>query len=104
MATCRPGDAIISPPAAICGHVPHHAAGCAGLYGLTTPPAPVDADGYTVDLAALRKLAKEVRLKLITQGGNTEPFPYPVDTVRENTDARTEQPLFEPQHQYNIII
>ena len=30
MATCRPGDAIIVPPASIGGHVTHHNAGCAG--------------------------------------------------------------------------
>ena len=50
MATCRPGDTIIAPPADIGGHVTHHAAGAAGLYGLTTLSAPVDADGYTVDV------------------------------------------------------
>ena len=54
MALAKPGDAIIAPPAAVGGHVTHHAAGCAGLYGLVTHPAPVDADGYTVDLDALR--------------------------------------------------
>ncbi|MFZ0487407.1 MAG: hypothetical protein WAL83_10435, partial [Arenicellales bacterium] len=32
MSTCRPGDAIIAPPATIGGHVTHHEAGCAGLY------------------------------------------------------------------------
>jgi glycine hydroxymethyltransferase len=43
MATCRPGDTIIAPPASIGGHVTHHADGSAGLYGLTTVSAPVDA-------------------------------------------------------------
>jgi glycine hydroxymethyltransferase len=52
MALTRPGDAIIAPPGTIGGHVTHHAAGCAGLYGLTTHAAPVNADGYTVDGAA----------------------------------------------------
>ena len=41
MATCRPGDTIIVPPASIGGHVTHHRAGCAGLYGLTIVEAPV---------------------------------------------------------------
>src|SRR3546814_20752955 len=95
MATCRPGDAIIAPPAAIGGHVTHHAAGCAGLYGLTTHPAPVDADGSTVDLAALRKLAKEVRPKLITTDGSLNLFSHPVDAVREIADARGAKLLFE---------
>ncbi len=60
MATCRPGDTIIAPPASIGGHVTHHADGCAGLYGLKTVPAPVDADGYTLDIDALRELAQQV--------------------------------------------
>jgi hypothetical protein len=38
MATCKPGDTIIAPPAAIGGHVTHHAPGCAGLYGLRIHP------------------------------------------------------------------
>src|SRR3546814_5038306 len=75
MATCRPGDVLIAPPATIGGHVTHHAAGCAGLYGLQIHPAPVDADGYTVDLAALRRLALEVRPKLITLGGSRSDEP-----------------------------
>src|SRR6056297_3761252 len=57
MATCRPGDTIIAPPASIGGHVTHHAPGCAGLYGLRILEAPVNRDGYTVDVAALGALA-----------------------------------------------
>ncbi len=45
MATCQPGDTIIASPASIGGHVTHHGDGCAGLYGLRTVPAPVNADG-----------------------------------------------------------
>jgi glycine hydroxymethyltransferase len=71
MATCKPGDTIIAPPDEIGGHVTHHAAGAAGLYGLRTLSAPVHADGYTVDVDALRRLAHEVRPKLITLGGSS---------------------------------
>ena len=56
MAVCQPGDAIIAPPASIGGHVTHHDAGCAGLYGLKIHTASVDEDGYTVDIEALRTL------------------------------------------------
>ncbi len=54
MATCKPGDTIIAPPGSVGGHVTHHLEGCAGLYGLRTLPAPVNADGYSVDLDGLR--------------------------------------------------
>src|SRR3546814_6710051 len=75
MALAQPGDAIIAPPASVGGHVTHHAAGCAGLYGLRTHPAPVDADGYTIDLDGLARLAEAVRPKLITVGGSLNLFP-----------------------------
>ena len=68
MATCSPGDTIIVPPASIGGHVTHHYAGCAGLYGLEIHEAPVDEDGFTVDTNALRQLAQKVKPKLITIG------------------------------------
>ncbi len=74
MALAKPGDSIIAPPGTIGGHVTHHADGCAGLYGLTTHAAPIDADGYTLDLAALRDLAHAVRPKIITVGGSLTCF------------------------------
>ena len=82
MALCQPGDTIIAPPPSVGGHVTHHAAGCAGLYGLKTVPAPVDSDGYTLDVAGLRKLAHEVRPKLITVGASLNLFEHPVAEVR----------------------
>ena len=57
MAICKPGDTIIVPPASVGGHVTHHELGCAGLYGLTIIEAPVNKDGYTTDIEALRSLA-----------------------------------------------
>ncbi|PTX02307.1 serine hydroxymethyltransferase [Pararhodobacter aggregans] len=103
MALARPGDAIIAPPASIGGHVTHHADGCAGLYGLVTHPAPVDADGYTVDLAALRDLALKVRPKIITVGGSLNLFPHPVPQIRAIADEVGAKVLFDAAHQCGII-
>lgn len=103
MATCKPGDAIVVPPAAIGGHVTHHAAGCAGLYGLASHPAPVDADGYTVDLDALRTLAREVTPALITIGGSLNLFPHPVREIRAIADEVGARVLFDAAHQCGII-
>ncbi|MBV1895449.1 MAG: aminotransferase class I/II-fold pyridoxal phosphate-dependent enzyme [Rhodobacteraceae bacterium] len=103
MATCEPGDAIIAPPASIGGHVTHHADGCAGLYGLISHPAPVNADGYTVDLDALRALALQVRPKLITIGGSLNLFAHPVREVREIADLVGAKVLFDAAHQCGII-
>ncbi|MBL9049931.1 MAG: aminotransferase class I/II-fold pyridoxal phosphate-dependent enzyme [Tabrizicola sp.] len=103
MALARPGDAIIAPPASIGGHVTHHADGCAGLYGLTTHPAPIDADGYTIDLKSLRDLAHAVRPKIITVGGSLNLFPHPVAEVRKIADQVGAKVLFDAAHQCGII-
>ena len=103
MALTKPGDAIIAPPPAVGGHVTHHAAGCAGLYGLVTHPAPVNADGYTVDLAALAELAARVRPKLITIGGSLNLFPHPVREIRAIADSVGAKVLFDAAHQCGII-
>lgn len=103
MALARPGDAIIAPPAAIGGHVTHHAPGCAGLYGLVTHPAPVDADGYTVDLDGLRALALRVRPRIITLGGSLNLWPHPVAAVRAIADEVGAKLLFDAAHQCGMI-
>ncbi|QIE44747.1 aminotransferase class I/II-fold pyridoxal phosphate-dependent enzyme [Pseudohalocynthiibacter aestuariivivens] len=103
MATCKPGDAIIAPPASIGGHVTHHGAGCAGLYGLRSLPAPVSADGYTVDVDALRTLAHKSNPALITIGGSLNLFEHPVAQVREIADEVGAKLLFDAAHQCGII-
>jgi glycine hydroxymethyltransferase len=103
MATCKPGDRIIAPPPSIGGHVTHHAAGCAGLYGLEIHDAPVNADGYTVDVDALRDLAIRVKPKLITIGGSLNLFAHPVREIREIADEVGAKVLFDAAHQCGII-
>ncbi|PHQ95755.1 MAG: serine hydroxymethyltransferase [Marinosulfonomonas sp.] len=103
MATCKPGDTIISPPASIGGHVTHHAGGCAGLYGLNIVPAPVNADGYTLDVEALGDLARKVRPKLITVGGSLNLFEHPVREVRAIADEVCAKVMFDAAHQCGII-
>ena len=103
MALCQPGNDIIVPPASIGGHVTHHQAGCAGLFGLNIHHAPVLADGYTVDVDGLAKLAQQVRPKLITIGGSLNLAPHPVQQIAEiakDVGART---LFDAAHQCGII-
>ncbi|OYU39608.1 MAG: serine hydroxymethyltransferase [Pseudorhodobacter sp. PARRP1] len=103
MALTKPGDVIIAPPATIGGHVTHHAGGCAGLYGLITHPAPINADGYTVDLEQLRALAHNVKPKLITVGGSLNLFPHPVAEIRAIADEVGAKVLFDAAHQCGII-
>jgi glycine hydroxymethyltransferase len=103
MALAQPGDAIIAPPPAVGGHVTHHKAGCAGLYGLVTHDAPVNADGYTVDLDALREMALRVRPRIITIGGSLNLFPHPVRAIRAIADEVEAWVLFDAAHQCGII-
>lgn len=103
MATCKAGDTIIAPPASIGGHVTHHIDGCAGLFGLNTVEAPVDPDGYTVDLEALRNLARKERPKLITIGGSLNLFEHPVKEVRSIADEVGAKVMFDASHQCGII-
>lgn len=103
MATTKPGDAIIAPPASVGGHVTHHAPGCAGLYGLTIHEAPVDADGYTIDLEGLRAMVLEVRPKLITIGMSLNLFPHPIREIRAIADEVGAHVLFDAAHQCGMI-
>ncbi len=103
MATTKPGDAIIVPPASIGGHVTHHGAGAAGLYGVDIHEAPVLADGYTVDVAALATLAREIKPALITIGGSLNLFEHPVAAVREIADEAGAKLMFDAAHLCGMI-
>jgi glycine hydroxymethyltransferase len=98
MATAKPGDRIIVPPASIGGHITHHQPGAAGLYGLDIHQAPVDAVGYTVDVVGLREMAKALRPKLITIGQSLNLFPHPVAELRAIADEVGAKLLFDAAH------
>ncbi|MDH3295891.1 MAG: aminotransferase class I/II-fold pyridoxal phosphate-dependent enzyme [Acidimicrobiia bacterium] len=103
MAVCQPGDTIIAPPPEIGGHVTHHLAGCAGLYGLNVVAAPVDAGGYTVDVERLADLAERVRPALITVGGSLNLFEHPVSDIGRIAEEVGARLLFDAAHQCGII-
>ena len=103
MALTQPGDTVIAPPASIGGHVTHHPAGCAGLYGLRTLEAPVSADGFTVHVDALAKLAEQETPRLITLGGSLNLYPHPVQQVREICDRVGAALMFDAAHQCGMI-
>lgn len=103
MAVCQPGDAVVVPPPAVAGHVTHHREGAAGLYGLEVHHAPVDVDGYTVDLDGLAVLVERVRPRLVTIGGSLNLFPHPVAEIRAIADQVGAMVLFDAAHQCGII-
>ena len=103
MATLKPGDTMIAPPATIGGHVTHHGPGAAGLYGVTTHPAPIDAGNYTVDIPALHALALKTRPKLITIGGSLNLFPHPIAEIRAIADEVSATVMFDAAHLSGMI-
>jgi glycine hydroxymethyltransferase len=103
MATLKPGDRMIAPPPSIGGHVTHHQAGAAGLYGVEIHAAPVDAKGFTVDVDALRKQAHALKPKLITIGGSLNLFAHPVAAVRAIADEVGAKLLFDAAHLSGMI-
>jgi glycine hydroxymethyltransferase len=103
MATTKPGDRIIVPPADIAGHVTHHRAGAAGLFGLDIIEAPIDPRRYTVDVDVLRTLAGKTRPKLITIGGSLNLFPHPVREARTVADEVGAKLLFDAAHICGMI-
>jgi glycine hydroxymethyltransferase len=103
LATCRPGDAIVAPPASIGGHVTHHRAGAAGLAGLITHPAPVDASRFTVDVDVLAEMAERVKPRLITIGGSLNLHPHPVRQIRKVADRVGALVLFDAAHVCGLV-
>ena len=103
MAAAKPGDAIIVPPATIGGHVTHHKAGAAGLYGLAIHEAKADGARYTLDLDALGTQARKVRPKLITVGGSLNLLPHPVKAIRAIADEVGALVLYDAAHMSGMI-
>ena len=103
MATCQAGDSIMAFPGEMGGHVTHHDAGCAGLYGLDVHPVPYDAERMTVDLDRLREDAKRIGPKLITVAGSLCLFSYPLAEVRAIADEVGAYVLYDAAHMGGMI-
>lgn len=103
MAAARPGDVVIAPPPAIGGHVTHHGAGAAGLYGVVSHPAPIDAAGYTIDVEKLRADVLRLRPKVISIGGSLNLFPHPIREIRAIADEVGAIVLFDAAHLSGMI-
>ncbi|NNC79544.1 MAG: serine hydroxymethyltransferase [Acidimicrobiales bacterium] len=103
MACAQPGDSMIAPPASIAGHVTHHEPGCAGLYGLEVHEAPIDPRDYTIDVARLATMAREVKPKLISVGGSLNLDHHDVAGVRAVADEVGATVLFDAAHLSGLI-
>jgi glycine hydroxymethyltransferase len=102
-AATQPGDAVIVPPAEIGGHITHHRPGAAGIYGVVSHPAPIDAATYSVDIDRLREQARAVRPKVIAIGGSLNLFPHPIAAIRGIADEVGAKVLFDAAHLSGMI-
>lgn len=103
MATCQPGSKIIAQSPDIGGHITHHQPGAAGLFGLEIHTAPVDVASYTIDVAALRQQAHEVKPQLITVGGSLNLCPHPIREIRQIANEVGAYVLFDAAHLSGMI-
>jgi glycine hydroxymethyltransferase len=103
MATAKPGDRILAFPPEMGGHVTHHRAGVAGLYGLETFAVPYDGKRMAIDLDRLHREARRLQPKLITLAGSLCLFPYAVREAREIADAVGAYLLYDAAHMGGII-
>lgn len=103
MATAKPGDRIMAFTGEMGGHVTHHQAGAAGLYGIETHPVPFNPASMAIDLDRLRVEAKRLQPKLITVAGSLCLYPYPVREVRQIADEIGAFVLYDAAHMAGVI-
>lgn len=103
MACTRPGDRIMAFADAAAGHVTHHRAGAAGLYGLEIHDVPFDPSQMTIDLNGLARQAHEIKPRLIIVAGSMCLFPYPVAAVREIADSIGAWVMYDAAHMSGLI-
>src|SRR5260370_23969530 len=77
-ALTEPGDVIMSVAQPFGGHSSNRNIGPAGGRGLRIVDIPFDPGELDVDLEALRKLAPQIRPKMVTLGLSMTLFPLPV--------------------------
>ncbi|HRC74954.1 MAG TPA: beta-eliminating lyase-related protein [Kouleothrix sp.] len=103
MACTKPGDRIMAFADSAAGHVTHHQAGAAGLYGLEIHDVPYDAARMSIDVAGLRAAAERIRPKLIIVAGSMCLFPYPVAEARAVADAVGAYLMYDAAHMSGLI-
>jgi len=103
LATCEPGDTVVAFPARFAGHVTHHAAGAAGLYRLRVLEMPMSAATMSIELDALRTLARRERPRLLIVGGSMCLYPYPVREVRAIADEVGATVMYDAAHMSGLV-
>ncbi|GAB4446642.1 MAG: serine hydroxymethyltransferase [Chloroflexi bacterium OHK40] len=102
-AFAEPGDTIMSVAQPFGGHSSNRPNGPAGVRGLRIVDIPFDPVELTVDLERFRRLAPQVRPKLVVLGLSMTLFPYPVREMAELAANWGGKVIFDGAHQAGLI-
>ncbi len=103
MAAAQPGDVLMAFPERAAGHVTHHAAGAAGLYGLTVVDVPYDDVRMQVDLDGLAAAARSRQPRVIVVGGSMNLHPYDLPAIRAIADEIGATVVYDAAHMAGLI-
>lgn len=103
MATCLPGDLILSLGPEAGGHATHQPEGAAGLYRLEVERLPFLSSAMTVDVSAAAESARRLRPRLILAGASLMLRPHPVAELREVADSVGAWLMFDAAHVSGLI-
>lgn len=103
MATCKAGDDIMVFHESFAGHVSHHQAGVAGLYGLNSHIIPCDREQMDIDVDLFVREARALNPKLFVVAGSMCLYPYNIGIVREMADEMGAYVLYDAAHMGGLI-
>ena len=101
-ALTRPGDTVMSAPQPFGGHSSNRSDGPAGVRGLRIVDIPFTPE-LEVDLDAFRKVAEDVRPKLVALGMSMTLFPLPCREMADIIAPFGGQLFFDGAHQLGLI-
>jgi glycine hydroxymethyltransferase len=102
-AMAQPGDVIMSAPQPVGGHSSNRLDGPAGLRGLEIVDVPFDPVELEVDLDKFRKVARQVKPRLVVLGMTMTLFPLPVREISEIIAEWGGRFAFDGAHQLGLI-
>lgn len=102
-ALSEPGDVIMSVAQPFGGHSSNRTDGPAGVRGLRILDIPFDPVELIVDLDQFRRVAREVRPRIVTLGNSMTLFPFPVQEIQAIVSEWGGKVFFDGAHQLGLI-
>lgn len=102
-ALTEPGDTILSLNVPSGGHISYQRFGVAGLRRLKIRELPFDNERLNVDVEKLKRVAEEVKPKLIVLGASLILFPYPIEEIRRTADQVGASIHYDGAHVLGLI-